>query len=181
MFCFAYDLVKELRDSVDDSTQQTFMYTRTFRRLVEGTNINSVTLLATDYLNHFNEIVMILDPVPDMPDMLAEAKEWQPKSYVQHFEDSTFKDKDLAVEAYKHVPDETRQIFEDIVRSIDELVERGLARIEATIETAGADALQEVTSDITRRLQILLDKASAIINGDSNTLDQTEVDSLIAV
>lgn len=163
------------------TAQQPFMYTRTFRKLVEGTNINGVTLLATDYLNHFNEIVMILDLVPDMPEMLEEAKEWRPKSYVQHFEDSTFKDKTLAVEAYKHVPEETRQVFEEIVLSIDGLVERGIKRIDATIATAGGDALQDVVSDITKRLQTLLDKASAIINGDSNTLDQAEIDSLIEV
>jgi hypothetical protein len=155
--------------------------TRAFRRLVEGTNINEKTLLATDYLNHFNEIVMILDLVPDMPDMLDDAKSWQPVSYEEHFRNSTFKDKDLAIEAYKHVPDETRAVFEGVVGSIDELVARGIARIETTIETAGADALQDTVSDVTRRLQIMLDKASAIINGDTDTLDQTDIDDLLEV
>ena len=37
----------------------------------EGTTINSQTLLATDYLNHFNEVVMLLEMIPDMPDMMS--------------------------------------------------------------------------------------------------------------
>lgn len=31
-------------------------------------NINPRTGLATDYLNHFNEAVMLLEMVPDMPE-----------------------------------------------------------------------------------------------------------------
>ena len=46
-------------------------HTRTYRRLVEGSTINGTTLLSTDYLNHFNEFVMLLDLIPDMPDHLA--------------------------------------------------------------------------------------------------------------
>ena len=51
-----------------------------FAAKVDGTNISAQTLLATDYLNHFNEIVMLLDMIPDMPDMVEECKLWQPKS-----------------------------------------------------------------------------------------------------
>ena len=33
----------------------------------KGTNVNDRTLLATDYLNHVNEIIMLLELVPDAP------------------------------------------------------------------------------------------------------------------
>jgi hypothetical protein len=46
-----------------------------YQEKVRDTNINEQTLLATDYLNHFNEIVMLLEMVPDMPEMLEDAKE----------------------------------------------------------------------------------------------------------
>ncbi len=55
------------------------------KALVLDTNVNDDTYLATDYLNHFNEIVMLLEMIPDMPDILEDAKEWRPKSYDQHF------------------------------------------------------------------------------------------------
>src|SRR3546814_1723486 len=43
-------------------------YTGTYRLLVRGKNINQNTLLATDYLNHFNEIIMLLEMLPSMPE-----------------------------------------------------------------------------------------------------------------
>ena len=46
----------------------------TLSLLVRGKNINETTLLATDYLNHFNEIIMVLELVPDMPECLEEAQ-----------------------------------------------------------------------------------------------------------
>src|SRR3546814_15221554 len=63
-------------------------FTGTYRLLVRGKNINQNTLLATDYLNHFNEIIMLLGMVPSMPECYRDAVEWRPKSYAQHFRDS---------------------------------------------------------------------------------------------
>ena len=79
---------------------------------VKGTNIDEKTMLATDYLNHFNEIVMLLEMIPDMPDMLYEVKAWQPKSYQDHFRASTIAEKELVIEAYGHVPAIYREPFE---------------------------------------------------------------------
>ena len=72
-----------------------------FARL-RGSNVNETTFLATDYLNHLNEAVMMIELVPSMPDMLEDVLAWERKSYQQHFADSEFKDKDLAVERCGH-------------------------------------------------------------------------------
>src|SRR3546814_16977921 len=53
-------------------------FTGTYRLLVRGKNINQNTLLATDYLNHFNEIIMLLEMVPSMPECYRNAVEWRP-------------------------------------------------------------------------------------------------------
>src|SRR3546814_6668569 len=50
-------------------------YTGTYRLLVRGKNINQNTLLATDYLNHFNEIIMLLEMLPSMPECYGDAAE----------------------------------------------------------------------------------------------------------
>ncbi len=89
---------------------------------VKGSNIDETTLLATDYLNHFNEIVMLLEMVPDMPDMFEVVKAWQPKSYKDHFKDSTIADKDLAIEAYDHVPGIYREPFEQTIEQINSMI-----------------------------------------------------------
>ena len=56
-----------------------------YQERVRGTNISEQTLLATDYLNHFNEIVMLLEMLADIPECFEDAKAWAPKSYPDHF------------------------------------------------------------------------------------------------
>ena len=41
-------------------------------------NINPKTGLATDYLNHFNEAIMLLDLLPSMPECIVELIGWEP-------------------------------------------------------------------------------------------------------
>src|SRR3546814_16752458 len=78
--------------------------TRTYRRLVRGTNINATSLLATDYLNHSNEVVMVLELVPDMPEIIEEAAAWPPVTYIQHFAASALSARELAIWAYEKAP-----------------------------------------------------------------------------
>ena len=116
-----------------------------WQKKVEGTNISSTTLLATDYLNHFNEIVMLLEMVPDMPDMIEDCKEWAPKSYQEHFRESAFSDRELAIEAYEHVPAKFRQPFEETIEHLNTIVGHAISQLETIIET-GDDELLRVTA-----------------------------------
>ena len=63
-------------------------------------NINPATGLATDYLNHFNEAIMLLEMLSSCPDCLDDFLAWRPMSYREHFEASRFKGRALAIAAY---------------------------------------------------------------------------------
>ena len=153
-------------------------YSRTLARLVKGKNINPETLLATDYLNHFNEIVMLIDMVPTMPECIEDARAWTPKSYEQHFEDSVFADKALAILAYQNAPTQFREPFDDTVAAMDALVAQGLTAIEASIATGEHGRVELAVGDVSRKLQSRIDRCSAIINGHTAKLDQSAVDEL---
>ena len=153
----------------------------TVRQMVKGTNINEQSLLATDYLNHFNEIAMMLEMIPDMPEFLGEAREWRPKSYPDHFRDSGFSDKDLAIAAYDHAPARYRDPFDKTVARIDRLVALSLDRIEARLGDGDGDATAAATARASRALRTLIDAASAIIHGGEPTVDQQEIDDLLDV
>lgn len=146
---------------------------------VAGTNINAQTLLATDYLNHFNEIIMLLEMVPDMPDMLEECREWAPKSYPDHFRDSSFRDKDLAVEAYAHVPPRFKEPFEQTIGQMNELVTLTMDRMEEVLDDS--EQLRSRGRTAGRALQRLIDVASAIIHGNEVALHQDEIDQLMGI
>jgi hypothetical protein len=152
-----------------------------WQKKVEGTNISSTTLLATDYLNHFNEIVMLLEMVPDMPDMIEDCKEWAPKSYQEHFRDSAFSDKELAIEAYEHVPAKFRQPFEETIEHLNAIVSHATSQLETIIETGDEDLLRVTASAVTTSLQKFMDVASGIIHGSAKTMSQNEIDAALAL
>ncbi len=150
-----------------------------FQQKVKGTNINEQTLLATDYLNHFNEIAMLLEMVPDMPDILDDAKAWTPKSYQDHTRESTFTDRDLAVEAYDHTPQRFRQPFETTIEQINRLVAASIERLTLELGKGHTEQVRAAASVSVQLLYRLIDHASAIIHGSEKTMDQAEIDQLL--
>ena len=151
-----------------------------FRSKVKGTNIDEQTLLATDYLNHFNEIVMLFDMIPDMPELIEDCRAWQPRSYVDHFRQSTFSDRDLAVEAYGKVPSRFRIPFEETINQINNLILSSVERLEAEINFGiDPEVLRHTCGIVSRAAQVLMDHASAIIHGSHVVLDQDEIDSML--
>src|SRR5476651_958755 len=76
--------------------------------MLRAANINPRTGLATDYLNHFNEAIMLLEMIPDIPECAEDFLDWRPLSYGEHFHASNFKARDLAIEAYETTDTVTR-------------------------------------------------------------------------
>jgi hypothetical protein len=139
---------------------------------LRAANINPRTGLATDYLNHFNEAVMLLEMVPDMPECAEDFLSWQPLSYAEHFTASNFKARDLAIEAYNAADARIRADFD------------GVASAMTSILTAVSSAMREAQQDKTRvRLaeqatgwvKPLVTQAGGIINGDH----QADVDYIM--
>src|SRR5882672_5647046 len=65
-----------------------------------ASNINPSTGLATDFLNHFNEAIMLLEMLPTAPDCKDDFIVWRPMSYREHFAASRLRHRNLAIAAY---------------------------------------------------------------------------------
>lgn len=146
---------------------------------VRGANISPQTLLATDYLNHFNEITMLIDMVPDMPELLDECRGWQPRGYQDHFRTSTFSERDLAVAAYDHVPEQFRVPFEETIQQMNSIVQRGIERIDEAIALNEPDLVRVRAHATGQALRRLNEVASGIIHGANKAMDQDEIDHLL--
>ncbi|RMB08854.1 hypothetical protein BXY39_1500 [Eilatimonas milleporae] len=147
---------------IDYTAEQTAMKPR-----LEAANINPTSFLATDYLNHFNEIVMLLEMVPDMPEMIEETYEWAPKPYSQHFLDSGFQAKELAVEAYEKAPAPIRSTFESVCGKLDGLVTgtiESLKKVNAAERGLSEPARLFIGKRI-EEIQGLLMKLNQVIHG----------------
>jgi hypothetical protein len=105
---------------------------------LRAANINPHTGLATDYLNHFNEAIMLLEMIPDMPECAEEFLQWQPRSYREHFAASNFRARELAIAAYDSANPQIRTEFDNITGAM------------SSILAAVSQAMREVSQDRTR-------------------------------
>lgn len=177
--CMSHSETGMLDKFMDGQTTDVDADFASLQERVRGSNIDEQTLLATDYLNHFNEVVMLLQMVPDMPEILDEAKAWAPKSYEDHFRDSTVADKDLAIEVYPHVPTNFKLAFEQTIDQLNRLVAVVIDRLERLIEQNDPDQLRMVATESARSIERLMDIAGGIIHGNAKTMDQAEIDALL--
>jgi len=136
-----------------------------FRARALGTNVSAVSLLATDYLNHFNEALMLAELLPDMPDMIDEFEVWAPKHYKDHFRDSGIADRELAIEAYDVCPTEYRDPFDTTVLMLNKqlmLLQRELLKNQTALEAGEKNEFIAIKCGLIRKL---IDRAGGIING----------------
>src|SRR5712692_6923251 len=89
---------------------------------LRAANINPRTGLATDYLNHFNEAIMLLEMIPDMPECAEDFLTWTPLSYCEHFMASNFRARDLAIEAYESADAAIRVEFDNITSTMTSIL-----------------------------------------------------------
>jgi hypothetical protein len=146
---------------------------------VAPTTIDDGTFLSTDYFNAFNEVIMLLGMLHEMPEMFDEVREWRFRTYEEHFRESGLALAPLAIEAYGHVDPSIRAEFE-----------RNVAQLRLTIETA-RDALARMIDrgefgrfknsaiDYSMQLQALVDAGSAIVHGGTTQVaDQCAIDDM---
>jgi len=131
---------------------------------LRAANINPRTGLATDYLNHFNEAIMLLEMIPDMPECAEDFLEWHPLSYSEHFMASHFKARDLAIEAYDSADAGVRAEFDNITSAMTSI----LTAVGAAMRQARQDKTRATLAEqATGWVKPLVALAGGIINGGS--------------
>jgi len=147
-----------------------------FRSHIPGTNINESTLLASDYLNHFHELVMLLEAISSEPSAFADdLLSWRPLTYEEHFAESGFRDKNLAIAAYRRAPPKIRARFDEAVARLHGEAVTLVAEVAAELN-GNSKKLNKTCETAARRLRILIDEANAIANGEVLT-DRSDPDT----
>jgi hypothetical protein len=142
-------------------------------RLIEA-NINPITGLATDYLNHFNEAIMMLELAMQVPECIDDFCAWQPLSYREHFAASRFKERDLAIAAYEHSDPALRRRLDELADAMNTI----LLATAAAMQQAGPDALAMLAEDALGRLRPLVGRAGAVIHGaETAAAEASEADA----
>jgi hypothetical protein len=129
---------------------------------LRAANINPRTGLATDYLNHFNEAIMLLEMIPDMPECAEDFLGWHPRSYREHFTASHFEARDLAIEAYDSADAGVRVEFDNITAAMTSI----LTAVSAAMREAKQDKTRAILAEqATGWVKPLVSLAGGVING----------------
>ncbi|MBR0869164.1 hypothetical protein JQ633_02250 [Bradyrhizobium tropiciagri] len=136
-------------------------------------NINPRTGLATDYLNHFNEAIMLLEMIPDMPECASDFLEWRPLSYAEHFIASNFKARDLAIEAYEAANADIRAEFDHLTDNMTRILAEVGSAMRQLQQDKSRVALAEQAIVWVKPLVML---TAGVINGAA----EADVDSIMA-
>jgi hypothetical protein len=155
-------------------------------------SINPLTCLSTDFLNHFNEAHMILEMLPDWPDMFEDLRHWQPRSYEEHFKLSGFSDADIIIEAYWQAPQIMRYSFDSQTDALSHVMSSGIRALEHVWDLSGpVPTVFSLAATLSCDIRVLLDRLATTINigcpseiaevdVEISGMDHNDIDALFA-
>ncbi|WP_296520225.1 hypothetical protein [Rhodoplanes sp.] len=137
-------------------------------------NINPLTRLATDYLNHYNEVIMLLEMLESCPEFTEDILGWEPRGYVEYFARSTFKDRELARAAWDFADPASRSELEAVIDHMNAIL---AATLDALRHDLSPTACAKLGTEASGWLKPLVAKAGSVINGEhimpATTSDET--------
>ena len=143
-------------------------------------NINPETGLATDYLNRFNEAIMLLDMMSTCPEFRDDFLAWKPMSYREHFRASHATTRDLAIAAYETADPNVRGSLDTLAVTMTVVLEATRA---AMVGNLRPETISTLATKAVSWLKPLIARAGAIINGEEEVTDapspQAVVDKLM--
>jgi hypothetical protein len=133
-------------------------------------NINPLTGLSTDYLNHFMEAVMVLEMVNSTPECVDDLRAWRPRTYAEHFAASRFSNRDWVIARYEATDPAVREAIDHASEMLNAMTERTRELVLQNLGTAESEAIVRRALE---RLRPLIIRTAAVVNGTTaETADQ---------
>jgi hypothetical protein len=136
-----------------------------------GLNINRETGLCTDYLNHFSEAIMLLEMFSAVPESIDDLLAWRPRSYIEHFAASNFRNREAAIACYHAADPRLRQALDQLADTMNTLL-TATRDLLATGNTAVA--AEPLAESALAWLKPLLARADMVIHGRSSDRNKSE-------
>jgi len=130
--------------------------------------VNPASGIANDYLNHFNEILLLIENLPALlPEMIDEILAWKPISYREYFTNSPLPGSAKTLEIYDSLDEEFRADFESMVNILDKIILESIKivtdarRPDGTLEPGD---VEDVCEALSAKLRIVLDRTADLVN-----------------
>lgn len=141
--------------------------------------VNPASGLANDYLNLFNEIVMLIEQLPTMPELIEDILRWRPVTYQDYFAQSVLPGRASALEAYAALDGNFRKDFETVVADLDRRAVGAVVAIRRQYKATGIVSPESMAAMCERAgetLREVLVKATNLVNHGTRMAQETEQD-----
>lgn len=130
--------------------------------------VNPASGIANDYLNHFNEVLLLIENLPTLlPEMLDELLEWKPVTYREYFAKSQLPGSARALEIYEGLDEDFRREFEGIIDGINAMATASIDVIRAHRSADGEldpSRVSEFCENASCAIRSALNRASDLVN-----------------
>ena len=129
--------------------------------------VNPASGLANDFLNVYNEILMLIELLPSMPELADDIAAWRPASYRAYFMQSPLPGSHAALAVYGRLEPSFRALFE---ANVERLAECGVAAVDAISRAVAAGAsdcgeqIAEVCAQSAAHMRGMLHATELLIN-----------------
>lgn len=130
--------------------------------------VNPQSGIANDYLNHFNEILLLIENLPALlPEMVEEILAWKPVSYVEYFQNSPLPGSKETLEIYYGLDESFRRDFEYMIELLDKIVLHSIsivAQNRLPDGTINPDGIGEICERLASSMRVVLDRTADLVN-----------------
>jgi hypothetical protein len=123
--------------------------------------------LTGTYLNQFNEMVKLIEQLPNTPELIDDILNWHPTSYQDYFNASAMPGRVSAADVYASLNRCVRQNFEGVVDDLDRKALGAVAVIRRHYKTHGEarpDIMTEICARAGTHLREGLGKANDLVS-----------------
>lgn len=130
--------------------------------------VNPKSGIANDYLNVMNEISMLVENYPAMPEFYDSIVEWKATGYTEYFQKSNLPGRDIALKSWEITRTELREAFEKLIFEMDALAGKAKSKITSHAARHLDDlAIQDICADLAESMRGCIMRATHIVNNGS--------------
>jgi hypothetical protein len=130
--------------------------------------VNPASGIANDYLNQYNEILLLVENLPVlMPEMVEDLLAWRPKTYNEYFETSPLPGGHFAIKIYQSLNPNFRQLFEAHVQSINAFANTAITVLgdqKHDSNDLSQEYIEAFCAEISKILRGEIEKANDFVN-----------------
>jgi hypothetical protein len=130
------------------------------------TGINPHTGLANDFLNQYNEIIILIEHLPIDLEVVEEINDWRPLSYTEHFEASGLSDTQRVLQAYALAPAGAKKRFARALDDLNHMLSKALSSLvtAAKSDSQKSESLRTSSATLATEVRTQADTLKTIIS-----------------